>query len=79
MAKPLGNPDPLIPSVFVSEKAGTVMQKMVLAGEVFAEIMPVRPFNFFFAKSATSKSQSSGSSDTMKSLPFMTVSRPYGQ
>lgn len=41
MAKPLGNPDPLIPAVFVSQKAGTVMHKMVLAGKTYAEILPV--------------------------------------
>lgn len=41
MAKPLGNPDPSIPAVFVSQKAGIVMQRMALAGDTYAEILPV--------------------------------------
>jgi len=43
MAKPLGNPDPDIPSVFVSQKAGIVMRKMVATGETFAEVLPASP------------------------------------
>ena len=41
MAKPLGNPDPLIPAVFVSQKTGVVMRKLVTAGATYAEILPV--------------------------------------
>ena len=41
MAKPLGNPDPLIPAVFVSQKAGTVMDKLAQNDETYAKILPV--------------------------------------
>jgi hypothetical protein len=41
MAKPLGNADPDIPSVFVSQKSGIVMRKMVATGKTFALILPV--------------------------------------
>ena len=41
MAKPIGNLDPDIPSVFVSQKAGIVMRKLIATGETFAEILPV--------------------------------------
>ena len=41
MAKPIGNLDPDIPSVFVSQKAGIVMRKMIATGETYAEILPV--------------------------------------
>ena len=41
MAKPLGNPDPDIPAIFVSQKSGIVMRKMVSTGITYAEINPV--------------------------------------
>ena len=41
MAKPLGNPDPRIPAIFVSQKSGIVMRKMVSTGITYAEITPV--------------------------------------
>ena len=41
MAKPLGNPDPDIPAVFVSQKSGIVMRKLVSTGLTIAQITPV--------------------------------------
>jgi hypothetical protein len=41
MSKPLGNPDPGIPSVFVSAKAGLVMRKLLVPGQTRVRLTPV--------------------------------------
>ncbi|KIZ01893.1 hypothetical protein MNEG_6073 [Monoraphidium neglectum] len=40
MSKPLGNPDPGIPSVFVSAKAGLVMRKLLVPGQTRVRLTP---------------------------------------
>lgn len=52
MSKPRGNPDPLIPSVFVSEKAGIIMKKLLTPGQTRVRIMPVRLQHDAFTGSA---------------------------
>lgn len=41
MAKPIGNPDPAIPAVFVSQKTGVIMQKFLTTGTVSVRIIQV--------------------------------------
>lgn len=42
MSKPAGHPDPCIPAVFVSEKAGLIMSKLLTPGQTRVRIVPVR-------------------------------------
>ncbi len=41
MSKPLGNPSPGIPSVFISQKSGIIVKKLMTPGVTVARIMPV--------------------------------------
>jgi hypothetical protein len=41
MSKPPGNPEPRIPSVFVSAKAGLVMRKLLVPGQTRVRLTPV--------------------------------------
>lgn len=41
MSKPFGNPEPGIPSVFVSAKAGLVMRKLLVPGQTRVRLTPV--------------------------------------
>lgn len=41
MSKPPGNPDPEIPSVFVSQKAGLIMQKLLELDDIRVSISSV--------------------------------------
>lgn len=42
MSKPAGRVSPGIPSVFVSQKSGIIMKKLMTPGVTVAHIMPVR-------------------------------------
>ncbi len=42
MSKPAGHPDVGIPAVFVSQKAGIIMRRLMTPGESIAVIVPVR-------------------------------------
>lgn len=42
MSKPRDHPDPDIPAVFVSEKAGIIMRKLMTPGVTRVRIVPVR-------------------------------------
>ncbi len=42
MSKPAGHPDVDIPAVFVSQKAGIIMRRLITPGESVAVIIPVR-------------------------------------
>ena len=42
MSKPAGHPDVDIPAVFVSQKAGIIMHRLITPGESIAVIIPVR-------------------------------------
>ena len=42
MSKPAGHPDVGIPAVFVSQKAGIIMHRLITPGESVAVIIPVR-------------------------------------
>lgn len=44
MSKPAGHPSPGIPSVFVSQKSGIIMKKLLAPGVTIAHIMPVRSY-----------------------------------
>lgn len=41
MSKPRGRADPGIPAVFVSQKAGTIMRKLLTPGQTYVRILPV--------------------------------------
>jgi hypothetical protein len=41
MSKPRDHPDPGIPAVFVSEKAGIIMRKLITPGQTRVRIVPV--------------------------------------
>ncbi len=41
MSKPKGHPDPFIPSVFVSQKAGYIMRKLMTDDTIRVRITPV--------------------------------------
>lgn len=41
MSKPYGHPDPGIPSVFVTQKAGVIMRKLMSLDEIRVHITPV--------------------------------------
>jgi E3 ubiquitin-protein ligase RNF13 len=41
MSKPRDHPDPSIPAVFVSEKAGIIMRKLITPGQTRVRIVPV--------------------------------------
>lgn len=41
MSKPKGNPDPFIPSVLVSQKAGDIMRKLMKLDTIRVRITPV--------------------------------------
>lgn len=42
MSKPRDNPEPGIPAVFVSEKAGVIMRRLVVPGQTRVRLEPVR-------------------------------------
>lgn len=42
MSKPPGNPEPNIPAVFVSQKAGIIMKKLLALDDIRVNITPVR-------------------------------------
>ena len=43
MSKPAGHASPGIPAVFISQKSGIIMKKLMTPGVTIAHIMPVRP------------------------------------
>jgi len=42
MSKPVGHESPSIPAVFVSQKSGIIMKKLMTPGVTVARIMPVK-------------------------------------
>ena len=42
MAKPVGNPDPGIPAVFVTQKTGITIKRLMTPGVTDALLTPVR-------------------------------------
>ena len=49
MSKPAGHASPGIPAVFISQKSGIIMKKLMTPGVTIAHIMPVRPCSLFWS------------------------------